>query len=143
MTICLEKENLNGEIPVLIHADGIEIPDARLTTEGPGTLKYVPGGKDAPPAIDNIALKALRDFRYDTMTVNTNYLRNGDYSVRARLKGRNLELYDGYPIAFNVNLSGNLPGMLRTALLTGDFGKEVLRHIQSEAKKLPPAGKTN
>lgn len=133
--------HLHGEVPILIYADGIEITDSKLETDGTGFLKYLPGGEVPTPELDNIALKALRDFRYDSMTVNLNYTRNGDYHVRARLKGHNPELYNGYPIAFNINLNGNLPGMLRAAVLTGDFDKEVLKQVQSEAFKTPPGSK--
>ncbi len=120
---------LNGTIPLTFVGDGVAINDAELQSTAPGTLRYRAGGTES--ALDNIALQALQDFRYDVMTIWINYEPNGTYQVRLRLEGRNPALYNGYPIAFNLNLSGELPDLLRTGILSGDFSKQIMKDIQS------------
>ena len=122
---------MDGNIPLRIAADGIAIDDGYLKNKTKGTLSYKLDG-DTSPQLDNIALQALQDFRYDALDLKLNYQTNGDYTIRSRLEGRNPQLYDGYPIAFNINLSGSLPGLLRASLVTGDFHSEILKQIQQE-----------
>ncbi len=122
---------LTGTIPLAFVDDGVEIKNAALHSTVSGTLRYH-AGDDAAAPTDNIALQALQDFRYDAMKILINYKPDGTYRIRLRLEGRNPDLYNGYPIAFNLNLSGELPGLLRTGILTGDFSKQILKDIQSD-----------
>jgi hypothetical protein len=122
---------LSGKIPFAFVSDGIEIKDAELHSTVSGTLRYRAGERAAAPA-DNIALQALQDFHYDTMKIWINYEPDGAYRVRLRLEGRNPDLYNGYPIAFNLNLSGELPDLLRAGILQGNLGEQILKDIQSD-----------
>lgn len=122
---------LGGTIPVRITDAGVVIDDGRLRNDTKGRIRYNPPGGNVP-GLDNIALQALQDFRFQALDVNLDYQTSGDYTIRVRLEGRNPQLYDGYPIAFNINLSGALPGLLRASLLTGDFQTEILKQIQQE-----------
>ena len=122
---------MGGNIPLRLLSDGIAIDDGYLKNKTKGTLSYNFSGESAPQ-LDNIALQALNDFRYDTLDIELNYQTNGDYTIRSRLEGRNPQLYEGYPIAFNINLTGSLPGLLRASLITGDFHSEILKQIQRE-----------
>lgn len=122
---------LSGTIPLQFSQDGIAVNGGFLKSDTKGTLSYTLGDVSAPQ-LDNIALQALQDFRYDALDVELNYETSGNYTIRSRIEGRNPQLYDGYPIAFNVNLSGTLPGLLRASLITGDFHSEILKQIQQE-----------
>ena len=124
---------MDGVIPLRISDDGITINDGYLKNKTKGTLSYKFNGETAPQ-LDNIALQALQDFRYDALDLKLNYQTNGDYLIHSRLEGRNPHLYDGYPIAFNINLTGSLPGLLRASLVTGDFHSEILKQIQQEQR---------
>lgn len=122
---------LSGVIPLRLSDAGTIVADGYLKNTTKGAINYKPNGGESPQ-LDNIAMQALQDFRYDTLDINLNYQLSGDYVIRARLEGRNPQLYDGYPIAFNINLSGTLPGILRASLITGDFHSEILREIQQK-----------
>jgi len=122
---------LNGTIPLRLSESALAIDDGHLINTTKGSISYDPG-VESTPQLDNIAMQALRDFRYDLLDATLNYQINGDYGIGARLEGRNPNLYDGYPIAFNINLTGTLPGLLRASILTGDFTEEILREIQNE-----------
>ncbi len=122
---------LSGTIPVRFKQSAIAIDDGRLKNTTTGHISYN-AGADTSPQFDNIAMQALKDFRYELLDATLNYQYSGDYSIIARIEGRNPSLYDGFPVAFNVNLSGTLPGLLAASLLTGDFDHEILRKIQEQ-----------
>lgn len=122
---------LSGTIPVRIMREEVEIKNGHLSNNTKGTLSYNFGDKP-PQELNNLALQALQDFRYDALDLKLDYESTGDYTIQARLEGRNPQLYDGYPIAFNINLNGSLPGLLKASLITGDFHSEILKQIQRE-----------
>lgn len=122
---------LSGNIPLRFSDAAMALDEGRLKNTTKGHISFDPGG-EASPQLDNIAMQALRDFRYDLLDARLDYQKNGDYRIGARLEGRNPDLYDGFPIAFNINLTGTLPGLLRASLITGDFHSEILRKLQNE-----------
>ena len=63
-----------------------------------------------------LALRALEDFRYDSLRMTLNRQLGGETLVTLHLKGRNPDLYDGYPIALNLTLSGALDRILQDSL---------------------------
>lgn len=118
---------LDGVLPFVYQTDGIAVRDGELHSRQPGLLKYAP----ATTVADNPGLQALRDFHYQHMRVTVNYQANGQYQIRLKLDGHNPDFYNGYPIAFTLNLNGELPGLFRAALLSGDFNQHVLQQLQS------------
>ena len=56
---------------------------------------------------------------------------DGAYRTQAKLEGNNPDLYDGYPIRFRLNINGQLPGLFRAALFSGDFNRHILEQLQS------------
>ncbi|MDH3282139.1 MAG: YdbH domain-containing protein, partial [Gammaproteobacteria bacterium] len=121
--------SLSGQIPLAFYADHVVVDAAVLRNTTAGNLRYAPLTTEAPEQIDNIALKALEDFRYTVIKMELDYDREGNYVIKTRLEGQNPDLYDGYPIAFNLNITGTLPGLLRSSLLSGDFSGNVLKSI--------------
>ena len=118
---------LDGVLPLAWRNGGLEIHDGRLASSGGGTLKYAP----AQPAHDNIGLQALRNFHYKQLGADISYTSDGDYRARATLQGNNPDFYDGYPVHLRLNIGGNLPGMFRAALFSGDFSRHILQQLQT------------
>jgi hypothetical protein len=59
------------------------------------------------------------------------YGADGAYRTQATLEGSNPDFYDGYPIRFGLNINGELPGLFRSALFSGDFNRHILEQLQS------------
>ena len=118
---------LDGVLPFVYHAGGVEIRDGRLRSQGDGTLKYAP----TLPIADNPGLQALRNFHFRHFDMRLGYAADGAYRTQTSLEGSNPDFYNGYPIRFGLDINGKLPGLFRAALFSGDFNRHILEQLQS------------
>ena len=118
---------LDGVLPLAYRDGALEVRDGQLNSVGGGTLKYAPSA--AVP--DNPGLQALRNLRFQKLDMRLNYASNGAYRTESVLEGSNPDFYDGYPIRFSLNINGELPGLFRSALFSGDFNRHILEQLQS------------
>ena len=112
---------LSGRVPVTVTAEGLAIAGGRLeTAEGGGFLRYAPevapamlrqGGEGA-----SLALNVLENFRYESLRIEIDRDAGGDAEIAVHLRGSNADVYDGFPIEFNLNISGPIDQMLRRGL---------------------------
>ena len=118
---------LNGKLPLSLSADSIEVRDGELTATQPGVLRYqAPGATE-----DNLALKTLSNMRYHSLQAKLNYQPSGDYRVGVRLEGKNPQVLSGHLVAFNLNLTGSLPELIKKGIMAGDFDKPILEQIKN------------
>ncbi len=121
---------LSGRIPVEVVGGDPAIRRARLQSAPPGgTLRYT--GKAGAAALrSNVAAAlvadALEDFHYSSMVMELDGVTTGPIDVRLHLAGANPALYDGHPIALNVNLQGDVGQILRGAT----FGVQIPETIR-------------
>jgi hypothetical protein len=127
----LGSGKLSGNLPILYIDSSVAIDEGRLSNTTKGHISYKIGA-EASSRLSNIAIKALQDFHYDVLDATLTYQVDGDYTILVRLEGRNPELYDGFPVAFNIDLSGSLPELLQASLVSRDFHREILRYIQKK-----------
>jgi Dicarboxylate transport len=130
--------NLAGQIPVSVTSDTVTIRNATLAATGPGTLSYAPGA--TPSALlgggesVDMAMKALNNFQYSDLSLTMSREPGGDTVALMHVKGRNPDFYGGYPVEFNLNISGKLDQILDRSLAgyripesirksLGDFGQ--------------------
>ncbi len=111
---------VSGSVPVTLFADGIIIADAILSARGPGVLRY--DRAQAPAALVNagqsveLALSALSDFHYEELIVRLDRKLTGDTVLALHISGDNPNFYEGYPVEFNLTLTGKLDQALRKGL---------------------------
>lgn len=111
---------LTGEIPVRIEGGDIVIEHGELHAEAPGRLSYDP--LSPPAALQgqgetvSLALSALTDFRYQALRVTVDRQAGGEMLVGMHVRGSNPDFYDGYPVEFNLTVSGALDRVLRQSL---------------------------
>lgn len=118
---------IDGVLPLGWRNGGLEIRNGQLNSSGSGTIRYAP----EHPVHDNLGLQALRNFHYQRLGADVSYTSNGDYRAQAALEGNNPDFYDGYPVHLRLNIGGNLPGMFRAALFSGDFSRHILQQLQT------------
>ncbi|MBS1213348.1 MAG: hypothetical protein H6R26_1965, partial [Proteobacteria bacterium] len=118
---------LGGTLPLVYRDGSVEIRDGQLNALGAGTLKYAP----ALSIPDNPGLQALRNFHFRQLGVRVRYAADGTYQTQAILEGNNPDFYKGHPIRFGLNINGQLPGLFRAAVFSGDFNRHILEQLQS------------
>ena len=125
---------LSGRVPVALTADGLVIEDGWLEADG-GVLRYAPTG--APAALRQagegatLMLTALENFNYEIMRITLDK-EAGDRTVIAlHIRGANPDLYDGYPVEFNIPIEGyDLAQMLRRGLVGSRVPEAIRKKLQ-------------
>ncbi len=113
---------VSGELPLRVTGKTVELQDGLLIGARPGVLRYQGPVADK----ENLAFRALRNLEYHSLQAKVNYQPNGGYHLGLRLEGSNPEVLSGHPIAFNLNLSGQLPELLKKGMMAGDFERAIL-----------------
>ncbi len=124
---------LSGTVPLTIGiADGtLAINNARLGALGGGTLKV--RSERAAQLLQgqgeqiDMAIRALEDFRYDTLTLELDKAPDAEARARLRLYGHNPAVLDGRPFHFNVNVQSNVNQLIEALLKGSALASEQLR----------------
>lgn len=130
---------LSGTIPVRIGNGDAVVEGGLLTTDQPGWIRYRSDQTTSAVAQNdggfNLALQALEDFQYESLSLALNGSLSQELEAALSLKGRNPNLYDGYPIEFNLNLSGELANVIQGSLA----GYRVPETIKQQLMAFPPS----
>jgi hypothetical protein len=111
---------LDGRAPVRTEGEDWAIQGGRLQARSGGLIAYAP--VEAPTALADqgetvaLALSALKNFRYDKLDLSIDRVAGGDMAIGVHVSGNNPDFYDGYPVEFNLNLTGRLDQILRRGL---------------------------
>ncbi len=117
---------LDISLPVGSDQTGVHIKNGTFSSAEPGHLAYTKEGV----AGSNIGLQALENFQYQVLSGTLDYQSDGAYQIGIHLEGKNPDLYDGYPIVFNLNINGSLPELFEALFITGDFEESILKQIK-------------
>lgn len=120
---------VSGTLPVTRHADGrLQIPTSTLETDTPGTLAvpaaYLPGDNEQIALLRAI----LSDLRYDSLRLTLSSSGDGKLEVALSINGRNPAVQNGKPVKLNVNLGGDVLGLLNNQLLSIIAPTQLLRN---------------
>ncbi len=121
---------LEISLPAGSRGSKLYVQNGVFRANGPGILSYS-GSMSAAP-VENIGLSALENFHYTELDGTIDYHSDGSYQLMVHLAGSNPDLYDGYPVALNLNIGGMLPEAFEVLFLTGDFDKAILNRIKQE-----------
>jgi hypothetical protein len=128
---------LDGQIPIEITSEGIVVTQGQLTARAPGgSIRYTPTAKVAALAKSNpsvnIVVKALSNFQYHLLDVNTNYQPGGELNLQVRLQGKNPDWQEGQPVHLNLNLEENILALLRSLQMSDDISERVRKLYQTK-----------
>ena len=124
---------IDGTLPLTIGGTAA-IEGGELAASGPGVIRYapssVPGVLQAGGESVTLMLQALENFQYDALNLTLNGKTDGETSIGLHLKGANPQLYDGYPVEFNLNLDGNLASLIQTNLDNYQIPDRIRERLQ-------------
>lgn len=110
---------VSGQLPLFRYADHLEIRDGKLSTGDTGWIRYAADARVRAISEQQEgfaeALKALRDFRYESLEMSLDGDPQGKIRIGLRLLGSNASYYAGHPVDFNLNLEAPLFSLLRSA----------------------------
>ena len=123
--------SLSGAIPIRVGRKGAAVTDGRIAASGPGVLRVDWGSTRQTLAESGqqveLAVRALEDFHYQILSIGVDQPAGGPLTLAVRLEGANPEVLDGHPINFNVNLSGDVDGILAAMRHGRRIGSNLLR----------------
>jgi hypothetical protein len=129
------KGTMHGTLPITVDGTDAVVEGGELVSDRPGWVRYRPGA--ASPALGaagdnvNLLLQALDDFRYKELRLTIDGRTDADMDVGLHISGANPDLYDGYPIEFNLNLEGALGNLLRDSLVGYQIPERIRKRMQS------------
>lgn len=130
---------LSGTVPVRLVDGEVFVMNGTLSTTEPGSIRYKPDQATSAVATGEggmtLAMQALENFQYDSISVQISGSIQNELEAKLAIKGRNPGLYGGYPIDFNLNLSGELANIIRD----GTVGYRVPETIKQQLMNFPGA----
>jgi len=123
-----------GDIP-LRWADGrLSITGGELATDGPGRLHL--SGENLPAALTQageqvaLALTALADFHYESLSLALDKEAAGQGTVRITIRGSNPQVMDGHPFVFNIKVESDFDRLTELALSSMSATQDLLRRAE-------------
>lgn len=125
---------LSGAVPVELRDGNVLFHDGMLSAQEPGVIRYRPD--EAPGALAaggggvDLMLQALDDFHYKSLRLSIAGSAAGDLQVGLHLGGANPALYGGYPLEFNLTLSGALAQVIEGSLSGYQVPDRIRRRME-------------
>ena len=136
---------VSGRLPLFRSAGRLEIRGGRLATDAEGWLRYRAGPEVGAVTSQQAgfadALRALRDFRYQSLEATLDGDPQGVVQIGLKLRGQNPTYFAGHPVDFNLNLEAPLTAAFRSARLGSEISESITRQLlpQAEPARAEPA----
>lgn len=125
---------IRGTLPLRVSGVEAVIEGGELRATGPGWLRYrsdgVPAALQAGGENVSLLLQALENFRYEALRITLDGRTDAEMDIGLHVKGANPDLYDGYPIEFNLDLEGELANILRSGLASYQIPERIRERMQ-------------
>lgn len=130
---------LDGQIPIQLTQGKIVVLDGALKATGPGVLRLA--GDVLPKQITeagesvSLALKALGDFRYDSLAVDLTGNAAGEGTIVLKVQGQNPAVLEGQAFNLNIKLETNFDRLIEIALRSMQAAQELLRQTTGSTQR--------
>ena len=133
---------LDGRMPFILSRRGMRIADGALhASPAGGVIRYHPNETVRSMAVANpnlkLVLDALSNYHYTKLDIGANYAENGDLALQVGMAGRNPDWNANQPIHLNINLSENIPVLLRSLRLASDISEKVEQRVRERSRSTP------
>ena len=106
---------ISGLLPLDVNSAGVTMQRGMLAAKAPGgVFRYhseISAGTN--PAMVQV-IEALKNYQYSIFQVEADYLDTGDLVLEMLLRGSNPDLQNGRPIHLNLNVTDNIPSLLKS-----------------------------
>jgi hypothetical protein len=128
----LEADGLiSGYLPFTIEGDTISVEKGLVGALKPGgSIRY--GPSDSTPSSNQslqLVNDALSNYQYQTMNTEVFYDEDGELLLSVQLQGRNPNMNNGQAINLNVNITNNIPSLLKSLQASRVITDELERFI--------------
>lgn len=122
---------ISGYLPFIIEGDTISIEKGLIGALKPGgSIRYTPAN---PEPSSNQALQlvndALSNYQYQTMNTEVFYSEEGELLLNVQLRGSNPDMNNGQAINLNLNITDNIPSLLKSLQASRVITDELERFI--------------
>lgn len=122
--------SIMGHLPITIVNGKIAMEEGNLYAQSPGgVIRYIPKERstleDLNPALQ-LVNEALQNYHFESMHTKAQYTSSGDLELTIKMKGENPDMNDGQKINLNLNVSDNIPVLLKS-LQTGRVISDLLQ----------------
>lgn len=108
---------VSGTLPIRLEGGLPSLAEGTFQSEPPGgVIRYSPARPEGQAVNPGLSLveQALSDYRFENIDGTLRYTPSGDVDILMRIQGYNPAMNDGQRINLNLNLSDNLPVLLRS-----------------------------
>lgn len=123
---------ISGYLPFIIEGDTVTIDRGLVGALNPGgSIRYTPA---SPTPSNNPSLRlvneALANYQYQRMNTEVFYDEQGELLLNVQLHGNNPDMNNGQAINLNVNISDNIPSLLKSLQASRVITEELERFVQ-------------
>lgn len=125
---------LSGYLPMQLQNGTLLIEEGLVAALAPGgAIKYTPASS-APSSNPSIRLvnDALSNYQYETMDTEVHYDDRGDLSLAVQLRGTNPDMNNGQEINVNLNITDNIPTLLRSLQASRIITDELEKRLREQ-----------
>jgi len=130
---------VDGTVPIVISNQGVVVEHGAFSNKiREGTIRYNPAAgseqlKHNP--LTKIALDALKDFHYNHLSADVNFMPKGTLTVNIQLKGNSPELDTNRPVHLNINTEQNLLSLLKSLRFAEGVSVNIDRKVRRQYEK--------
>lgn len=116
---------LSGSLPVLLSGNNIQIAKGEIHSLSEGKLMLAPEASAPLKQQLGVVAETLENFFFDSLAATLELEKSGELKMGLQLSGNNPSYQNGRQINFNINISENLPALLKSLKITSDINTAI------------------
>jgi len=122
---------LSGSLPLRLDTNGITISAGSVHAELPGgSIRYTGTANSGNAAVDFVNT-TLNNYRYDLLDASVDYRPDGELALAVQMQGVNPDNNPAQRINLNLNISDNIPSLLRSLQAGRSITDAVEAHLRA------------